>query len=416
MKKVVAALIFLCLTSLSAVCVSTVNAQYQGNVTINADGSITPSTAPIQQTSNIYTFTSDVNGNITVNKSNTILEGNGHTISGGGFSIHGLSYVTIKNFVITDTAIGIKLTDTSYVEVVNNTITKTSADPINILIGWETTYAIEVLGGHSNTILGNNLIDNYDGAYLGNTDNNLIVANNFVNSVNPLTPLIYSYGLFVYRSSNNTIYHNNFFNNSVWVNADFQGNANSDKDDPYPNAWDNGYSNGGNYWSDYWSRLIDYQKTHPNAASIYPINKSNRDAHPLMEPFNTSTYLLEIPQPKIASLSPLNQTYNETSVTLVFTTDAAVVWMGYSLDGKDNVTVTTNTTIALKGLPNGLHNVAVYAQDAFGKIGGSETAYFTVNAPEPFPTVTVVAVLGASAVVIAGAGLVIYFRKCKRQV
>ena len=85
MKKTAATtLILICLMTLGVVCIQSVKAQYQGNITINADGSVTPSTAPIQQSGNIYTLTSDVTGSITLNRNNTIFDGNGYTLLSGG--------------------------------------------------------------------------------------------------------------------------------------------------------------------------------------------------------------------------------------------------------------------------------------------------------------------------------------------
>jgi N-acetylneuraminic acid mutarotase len=112
--------------------------------------------------------------------------------------------------------------------------------------------------------------------------------------------------------------------------------------------------------------------------------------------------------PEIKVVSPENQTCNGSSVSLVFTVNRPVNWMGYSLDGKDNVTVAGNTTIA--GLSNGLHNVTVYAKDEFENTGASEAVTFTVAAPTPFPVVPVVVTSGASVAVI-GIALLIYFKK-----
>jgi len=109
--------------------------------------------------------------------------------------------------------------------------------------------------------------------------------------------------------------------------------------------------------------------------------------------------------PVIDVVSPASQTYNESSVSLVFTVNKPVNWTGYSLDGQDNVTVTGNTTIS--GLTNGLHNVTVYAKDTFGNVGVSETVSFTVEAP--FPATLVVAPVAS--VVVVGAVLAIYFKK-----
>jgi hypothetical protein len=83
-------------------------------------------------------------------------------------------------------------------------------------------------------------------------------------------------------------------------------------------------------------------------------------------------------------------------------------WLGYSLDGQENVTINGNTTIA--GLPNGLHDVTVYAKDSFENTGASEPISFSVEAP--FPTTLIAASVAAVAVVIAG--LLLYFKKRKR--
>jgi hypothetical protein len=114
--------------------------------------------------------------------------------------------------------------------------------------------------------------------------------------------------------------------------------------------------------------------------------------------------------PEINVVSPLlNQTYDLSNISLAYTVNKTVRWVGYSLDGQDNVTVSGNTTLA--DLQNGSHNVTVYAEDSFGNIGTSETISFAVEVP--FPTALVVTASVAS-VVIAGAGLLVYLRKRKR--
>jgi N-acetylneuraminic acid mutarotase len=109
----------------------------------------------------------------------------------------------------------------------------------------------------------------------------------------------------------------------------------------------------------------------------------------------------------VSAVSPENETYNATSVDLVFTTNKPASWMGFSLDGQDNVTVTGNIT--LSGLSNGLHNITVYAEDTFGNEGASEITYFTIDVPEPFPTTLVIASI--ITVAIIGVGLLVYFKK-----
>jgi hypothetical protein len=114
--------------------------------------------------------------------------------------------------------------------------------------------------------------------------------------------------------------------------------------------------------------------------------------------------------PMISIVSPENSNYTSSNVSLVFTLNKLAVWMGYSLDGKENVIITDNTT--LTGLSNGLHNITVYAKDEFENIGESETIHFSVEAPEPFPTTLVIASIASVAVV--GAVLAVYFKKYRR--
>ncbi|MGD8505491.1 MAG: right-handed parallel beta-helix repeat-containing protein [Candidatus Bathyarchaeota archaeon] len=80
--------------------------------------------------------------------------------------------------------------------------------------------------------------------------------------------------------------------------------------------------------------------------------------------------------PDIAILSPRNMTYGTSSISLSFTVDEPTSWIGYSLDGQVNQTVTGNTT--LSGLTNELHDIIVYANDTAGNIGLSDQIYFTV--------------------------------------
>jgi len=119
--------------------------------------------------------------------------------------------------------------------------------------------------------------------------------------------------------------------------------------------------------------------------------------------------------PEIKVVSPVNQTYNGSNVSLVFTVNKPVNWTGYSLDGKENVTLTGNTTLA--GLASGLHNVTVYARDEFENMGVSETINFTIAVPEPEPEpfpVVPVAAASVATIAVVSVGLLVYFKKRKR--
>ena len=118
--------------------------------------------------------------------------------------------------------------------------------------------------------------------------------------------------------------------------------------------------------------------------------------------------------PEIRIFSPQNERYNSSSISLDFYMDKPILALSYSLDGKQNVSITGNYTLA--NLSTGFHNVTIYANDTFGNIGASQTISFTIDKTEPFPTSTVVAVsVAVAAVVVVGAGLLVYRKKHKRR-
>ncbi|GAI96791.1 unnamed protein product, partial [marine sediment metagenome] len=88
------------------------------------------------------------------------------------------------------------------------------------------------------------------------------------------------YGIYLGDSTNNTIYHNNFINNTQ--------HAYETKN----NTWDNGYSSGGNYWDDYNGEDTVYNIT----------GGTSQDRYPLM------TYINELPAPDFTYLPPVPTT------------------------------------------------------------------------------------------------------------
>jgi hypothetical protein len=120
--------------------------------------------------------------------------------------------------------------------------------------------------------------------------------------------------------------------------------------------------------------------------------------------------------PVVSAVSPENKTYISSNVSLAFTVNKPASWMGYSLDGQDNVTITGNIT--LSGLANGSHNITVYARDEFENTGVSETVTFTIaKETEAFPIrlTVVIAVVVAALVLLAAVsvGLSAYLKKRK---
>ena len=116
--------------------------------------------------------------------------------------------------------------------------------------------------------------------------------------------------------------------------------------------------------------------------------------------------------PKITVFSPKNMTYDSNIISTEFKFEELFSKCSYMLDGQDNVTITGNMTLA--GLVNGEHNITFYATDTAGNTGSSETVYFTIAMPEPFPTAFVVVVFVAAAV-LAVAGLLVYHKKTQKR-
>jgi hypothetical protein len=119
------------------------------------------------------------------------------------------------------------------------------------------------------------------------------------------------------------------------------------------------------------------------------------------------TFTIDTTPPNVSVTSPQNKTYESFDVPLNFTLNERVSQISYSLDGQDNVTIAGNTT--LTDLPDGDHNVTVYAQDITGNVGASEILCFSVEVPEPFPITLVVA--ASVSVAVVGVGLLVYFKK-----
>ena len=84
--------------------------------------------------------------------------------------------------------------------------------------------------------------------------------------------------------------------------------------------------------------------------------------------------------PDISVTSPEGIFYNQTSVSLEFTVNELTSWIGYSLDGKANVTITENTN--LTKLSEGTHSLEVYAKDMAGD-ESSSTITFKVDTLPP---------------------------------
>jgi len=262
MGKGVALLLIIVLITLSRVSVLSVKAEYNGNITINADGSVNPSTAPVEQAGNVYSLTNDINGTIAVNNNNMLFDGNNHRLTVSSIFTYGItlgrvSNVTVVNFVITGGAKGVDVRGTANT-VANNTITDADNGVYSLS---QPTASIALTDASSTVITGNKLESSRVGLilYSGQSkqcSNNQIVGNNFIDC---------SIAIIVYDSSNNRFFHNNFFNNNVLL----QDSGYIGYSLPSFNVWDDGHQFG-NYWSDYLVRYPNATETDTSGVGDTP--------------------------------------------------------------------------------------------------------------------------------------------------
>ena len=146
------------------------------DIYIRSDGSIEPSTSPIQRDENLYTFTGNIYAkSIVIEKNNIIIDGNTYVYSGdsgrqdNGFYIENRDNVTIRNLNINsyfDYPIEIRYSTS--ISIIENNITNNNS-------------GIRLLDSSDCVINNNNLTNNENGVscYLGSSSN-IISENNFV--------------------------------------------------------------------------------------------------------------------------------------------------------------------------------------------------------------------------------------------
>ncbi len=91
--------------------------------------------------------------------------------------------------------------------------------------------------------------------------------------------------------------------------------------------------------------------------------------------------VIDTSSPSILMINPTNITYSTKNIWLNFTVNEPTCWIGYSLDGTSNITITGN--ISLNSLTEGNHSIIVYANDSEGNIGHSALIWFTIDTNSP---------------------------------
>ncbi len=184
------------------------------------------------------------------NSSNNILSGNNVT----GTELHGICLVSSSNHngIIRNnmTHSGIAFDGVSYNNIIGNNV-----------VG----QGIHTFLCSYNCIVGNNITRCSTGIGFEMCSFNSIVGNNIMN--NSIGILLAAYSL------SNSIYHNNFVNNTDQAYVIEWGGW---------NGWDEGYPSGGNYWSDYTGQDLDRDGI---GDTPYIIDDHDRDRYPLIYPY-----------------------------------------------------------------------------------------------------------------------------------
>jgi hypothetical protein len=266
----------------------------EGIIYIRADGSIDPSTAPIQCNEEVYTLVDSIEGYVILERNNTVFDGAGYTVVGisgppvvwtedKGWQCNSTNCITIVNTVVNGG--GITFVESSNSTIANNTLNggrgiSWGNGKGNIIYGNRITNSNSTgiyVGNTNNTIIGNYVIGT-NGTAISlsmSSYNNIITGNQIENNKVGISTLsVLSQG----GTRDNLIYNNNFINNTKNVRNDVIGPT-----DVSVNFWDNGAV--GNYWS-------DYNGTDNNGDGIgdtpYIIDENNQDNYPLMNPVDIS--------------------------------------------------------------------------------------------------------------------------------
>jgi parallel beta-helix repeat protein len=231
--------------------------------------------------------------------------------------------ITVEGLRLADTALVLMLAYTSNSTIMNNTITNSTAQY------WS---GVLLQSSYNNTFAGNNITNFSNGIWLEYSYCNILSANSIMNNTYSGVSLYLSHdnliagndiadngiginvcdsctnnriyennitrssdcGIYLYDSSNNSIYDNSIYHNSFADNTahvKFMSCLGV-------NLWDDGYPSGGNYWSGY-SDTDMYSGPYQNETGSdgiwdhpYVINDQNQDNYPTVPEYSASLMLL----------------------------------------------------------------------------------------------------------------------------
>jgi parallel beta-helix repeat protein len=251
------------------------------SIYIRSDGSV-EGTDKLQRNGNIYTFTDNINAEITVEIDDIVIDGADYSLQGNGEGI-GIHVPNNGNLEIKNTKIqGFKFaiyfdyySKNSNI-ISGNTLTNNTHYGVYIYSSNNRIFGnylensgtgIQLVESYNNTIFQNKIIENEEGIGFGSGGGYSTIFHNLIADND--------YAFTFWANSQNTIYGNNLINNTnqvhVWSSS---------------NNWD--YQSMGNYWSDYngTDSNGDGIGDTPYVISTSPEDYGDADNYPLMKPVN----------------------------------------------------------------------------------------------------------------------------------
>ncbi|UCH89332.1 MAG: right-handed parallel beta-helix repeat-containing protein [Thermoplasmata archaeon] len=318
---------------------------------INADGTISPPSAPISKVGDVYTLTADANNRIYIRKSGIRLDGDGYTLYGGTYEGHGNNIRDCNSVIVEDITVkefyfgiyiyesdsntirfckvednkwdGIRIYNSEYNSVIFNDvsgsergITLDVADANSIKYNSVNSCVSGIrVDGDSNIIYKNSVKNNHVGIGL-TADYNVIKDNMAADNLwfgihmndadfNVLEDNIMmraNMGIYLLYSDGNTLICNGIIKNNIGIklqnsykNRFHHNNIIHNVDQlemiSTVNVWDDGAGEG-NYWSDYAGVDLDSDGV---GDTLLP--HQGVDNYPLMAPccgFFTIDYVIEV--------------------------------------------------------------------------------------------------------------------------
>ena len=188
MKKVFFLLLVLLLFSAVTVVYSENSDELEMVVYIRADGSVEPSTVPIERDGNVYKFTGDIQASIIVERDNVVIDGSGFALQGTGTDNYRYT-IPATNFTDNKNLLHIPKYDETILPESNNTGIYSYKQNLTIMNLKITEFwcAIELEHSSDNCIINNELTNNAQGVQIFSSSNNTISGNNITNNSQGIT-------------------------------------------------------------------------------------------------------------------------------------------------------------------------------------------------------------------------------------